>query len=63
MVSFKKVWPWNEFQKFVAFSTIKVRGAVSFFIREFLEVFYFPSVFITSIESFSKRFFKEKFQF
>ena len=39
MVPFKEVWPWNEFEKFVVlFSTIRLKGEVSFFIRKFLEV-------------------------
>ena len=51
MVSFKEVWPWNEFERFVVFSTIRLKGEVNFFIRQFLEVFYFPSAFIDVIES------------
>ena len=35
MVSFKEVWPWNEFERFVVFSTIKLKGELNFFI-EFL---------------------------
>ena len=46
MVSFKEVWPWNEFERFVvSFNTIRLKGVVNFSIREFLEVFYFPSPF------------------
>ena len=46
-VSFKEIWSWNEFDGFFAiFSTIRLKGEVNFFIRGFLEVFYFPSVFI-----------------
>ena len=46
MVSFKEVWPRNEFERFfVLFSTIRLKGEVYFSIREFLEIFYFPSVF------------------
>ena len=48
MVSFKKVWS----EKFVVFSTIKLKGEVNFFVREFLEDFYFPSAFTVVIESF-----------
>ena len=51
MASFKEVWPWNEFERFVVFSTIRLKGEVNFFIRQFLEVFYFPSAFIDVIES------------
>ena len=51
MVSFKEVWSWNEFERFVVFSTIRLKGEVNFFIRQFLEVFYFPSAFIDVIES------------
>ena len=36
MVSFKKVWSWNEFERFAIFSTIRLKGEVNFFIREFL---------------------------
>ena len=44
MVSFNEVWAWNEFERFfVSFSTVRLKGEVNFFIREFLEVFYFPS--------------------
>ena len=47
IVSFKEIWPWKEFEKFVVlFNTIRLKGEVHFFIREFLEVFYFPSAFI-----------------
>ena len=52
MVSFKKVWSWNEFKKFVVFSTIRLKDKVNFFYREFLEVLYFPSAFIVVIEIF-----------
>ena len=52
MVPFKEVWPWNEFERFVVFSTIRLKDEVKFFIREFLEVFYFPSAFTVVIESF-----------
>ena len=55
MVSFKEVWnewKWNEFERFVAFSTIRLKDEVSFFIREFSKVFYFLSAFIVLIESF-----------
>ena len=52
MVSFKEVWPWNEFEKFVVFSTIRLRAEVNLFIREFLGVFYFPSDFIVVAEIF-----------
>ena len=61
MVSFKEVWPWNQFERFVVLSTIRLKGKVNFFIREFFEVFYFPSVFIFVIGCF--KFFFEKFQF
>ena len=46
MVFLKQVWPWNEFERFVVFSTIRTKGEVNFLIREFLEVFYFLSGFI-----------------
>ena len=51
MVYFKEVWPWNEFEKFVVFSTIRLKDEVNFFIRRFLEVFYFRSAFIDVIGS------------
>ena len=50
MVFFKKFWPWNEFERFVLLGLLK--GEVNFFIREFLEVFYFPSDFIIVAENF-----------
>ena len=47
MVSFKEVWPWNEFERFVVlFSISRLKGEINFFIRDFLEVFYFPNAFI-----------------
>ena len=52
MVSFKEVCPWNQFERFVVFSTIRLKDEVNLFIRKFLEVFYFPSTFIVVIESF-----------
>ena len=36
MAYFKEVWRWNEFERFAIFSTIKLKGEVNFFIREFL---------------------------
>ena len=52
MMSLKGVWPWNEFKRFVVFSTIRLKDEVNFFIRDFLGDFYFPSVFIVVIETF-----------
>ena len=54
MISFKNVWPWNKFERYVVFS--EVNKEVNFFIREFLEFSYFPSAFIVVIESLEKRF-------
>ena len=63
MVSFKEVWPLNEFERFVVlFSAIRLKGKVNFFLREFLEVFYFLSVFI-GISCLKRDFCFEKFQF
>ena len=63
MVSFKKVWSWNEFGRFVVlFSTIRLSGEVNSFIIEFLEVFYFPSAFI-GIWDLKRDLSFEKFQF
>ena len=45
MVSFREVWP-NEFERFVVFSTIRLKAAVNVLIRQFFLVFYFPSDFI-----------------
>ena len=42
----------NGFEKFVVFSTIRLKAEVNFFIREFLEVFYFPSDFLVVAENF-----------
>ena len=58
MVSLKEVWSWNEFERFVVFNFIRLKGEVSFFIKESLEVFYFPSDFIVVAENFWKGFFK-----
>ena len=58
MVSIKEVWLWNEFESFVVFSTIKLKDEVNFFIRAFLEVFYFLRSFIVVIESFKRNFCK-----
>ena len=52
MASFKDVWPWNEFERFVIFSTNRLKEKVNFFIREFFRVFYFPKAFIVVIEGF-----------
>ena len=52
MVFLKGVWPSNEFERFVVFSTNRLKGVVNFFIREFLKVFYFPSDFIVVVENF-----------
>ena len=48
----KEVWQRNEFEIFVVFSTIRLKGEVNFFIGEFLEVFYFPSDFLVIAEKF-----------
>ena len=45
-------WKWNEFERFVVFSTIRLKDKVNIFIRKFLEVFYFLSAFIVVIEGF-----------
>ena len=52
MVFLKEVFPWNEFEWFIVFSTIKLNGEVNFFFREFLKDFYFPSDFIVLTENF-----------
>ena len=40
MVSFKDFWARNEFERFfVSLSTVRLKGEVNFFIKEFLEVF------------------------
>ena len=52
MVYFKEVWPWNKFERFVVLSTIRLKAEVNFFIREFLEIFYFPSDFSVVAEKF-----------
>ena len=51
-MSFKEFWSGNEFEWFVIFSNIRVKDEVNFFIRELLEIFYFPSSFIVELESF-----------
>ena len=35
MVSFKEIWSWNEFEKFVVFSTNRLKNEVNFFIKKF----------------------------
>ena len=52
MVSFKEVWPWNEFERFIVFRAIMLKAEVNFFVREFLELFYFPGDFIVVPENF-----------
>ena len=37
MVFLKKVWSWNEFERFAVFSTIRLKDEVNFFIIEFLD--------------------------
>ena len=59
-MSFKKVWSCNEFERFVVFSTIRLKGEVNFLIRELLQVFYFPNAFIVVIVN--KNFLKEIFE-
>ena len=56
MVSFKDVWPRNEFERFVVFSTTKLKTEGNFFIKEVLEVFYFLIEFIIVGENFQKGF-------
>ena len=48
----KKILPQNEFESFVLFSIIRSKEVGKFFIRDLLEVFYFPSAFIVVTESF-----------
>ena len=63
MVSFKEVWARNEFERFfVSFSTVRLKCEVNFFIREFLEIFYFPSAFIL-IKCLKRDFSFDKVQF
>ena len=45
MVLLREVWTWNEFERFVVFSTIRLEGDVNFFIREFSGIFNIPSDF------------------
>ena len=52
MVFLKEDWPQNEFERLVVFNTIRLKGEGNFFLREFLEVFYFPSDFIVVAEIF-----------
>ena len=52
----KVVWPWNDFESFVEFSTIRLQGEVNFVIKEFLEVFYFASDFTVVAKKNWKRF-------
>ena len=52
MVPFKEICPLIEFERFVVFSTIKLKDEVNIFIREFLIVFHFTSAFVIVIESF-----------
>ena len=46
MVFLKEVWPRNKFERFAVFSTIRLKGEVNFYIREF---FYFPIDFIVLV--------------
>ena len=52
MLPFKEVCSWNEFERFIVFSTIRLKAEVNLFIREFLKVFYFPSDFIVVAKNF-----------
>ena len=52
MVSFKNVWPGNEFERFVVFSTTKLKTEGNYLIKEVLEVFYFLIEFIVVGENF-----------
>ena len=48
----RKFGQWNEFEEFFVFSTIRLKAEVNFFVRDFLEFFYFPSNFIGVAEYF-----------
>ena len=52
MVFFKELCPWNEFESFVVFITNRLKDEITFFIGEFLEVFYFPGIFTSVIKHF-----------
>ena len=60
MISFKEVWPWNKFERYVVLNTARLKAELNFFFREILEVFYFPSDFFVIAENFFKWIF-EKF--
>ena len=44
MIFFKKVWPWNQFKRFIVLSTVRLKDQRNLFIRDFLEVFYFKVI-------------------
>ena len=41
MMFFKKVWPWNEFERFAVFSTIRLKGEVNSLLKKFWKSFIF----------------------
>ena len=50
-MSFKEFWPWYEFERFVVFSTIRLKAVVNMFIRAFIEDFTFIVNFVV-VENF-----------
>ena len=58
IVFFEELWPWNEFERFVVFSNIRLKCEVNFFIRKsftFLVALLLFSGFLVSILSKSFR--------
>ena len=41
MVSFKEVWPLSEFERFLVFSTIRLKGEVNSLLENFWQSFTF----------------------
>ena len=52
MAFLKEIGALNEFERFVVFSTIRLKGEVNLFTREFLDIFYFPADFTVVVEKF-----------
>ena len=57
MVSFKEIWPWNEFERFLVFGIIRLKTVVNVFIGEFFQSFTFLVTYWCS-----GKFLKEDFQ-
>ena len=54
IVFFKDVCSWNEFESLVVYTTKRLTDEITFFIGEFLKVFYISGTFISVIKKLKK---------